>query len=171
DDLAAFDLRVEALERRCRLRKSPVRGFVGGRVDLIPHQMFIAGEVASRLVPRVLLADEVGLGKTIEAGLILHRLHLTGRAERVLILVPEPLVHQWFVELLRRFQLSFSLYDEERCEAIEYGDPECNPFLDSQWVLASIGFLTSNEQRAAQAREAGWDVLVVDEAHHLEWSS
>ena len=55
-----------------------MRGYVGGRVDLIPHQMSIAGEVAGRLVPRVLLADEVGLGKTIEAGLILHRLHLTG---------------------------------------------------------------------------------------------
>jgi ATP-dependent helicase HepA len=88
----------------------------------------------------------------------------------VLILVPEPLVHQWFVELLRRFQLSFSLFDEGRCEAIEYGDPECNPFLDSQWVLAAVDFLAGNERRAAQAREAGWDVLVVDEAHHLEWS-
>jgi ATP-dependent helicase HepA len=139
-------------------------------MDLIPHQLFIADEVANRLQPRVLLADQVGLGKTIEACLILHRLILTGRAERVLILVPEPLVHQWFVELLRRFQLSFSLYDEERCEAIEYGDPECNPFLDSQWVLAAVDFLAGNEPRAAQAREAGWDVLVVDEAHHLEWS-
>ena len=80
------------------------------------------------------------------------------------------MVHQWFVELLRRFQLSFSIYDEERCEAIEYGEPECNPFLDSQWVLAAVDFLAGNDQRAAQAREAGWDVLVVDEAHHLEWS-
>jgi ATP-dependent helicase HepA len=74
------------------------------------------------------------------------------------------------VELLRRFQLSFSLFDEGRCEAIEYGDPECNPFLDSQWVLAAVDFLAGNEHRAMQAREAGWDVLVVDEAHHLEWS-
>ena len=66
DDLRAFDLRVECLHRRCRISQSSARGFVGGRVSLIPHQMFIAGEVASRLVPRVLLADEVGLGKTIE---------------------------------------------------------------------------------------------------------
>ncbi len=170
DDHADFDLRGEALQRRADMRRAPVRGLAGARMDLIPHQLFIADEVANRPRPRVLLADQVGLGKTIEACLILHRLILTGRAERVLILVPEPLVHQWFVELLRRFQLSFSLYDEERCEAIEYGDPECNPFLDSQWVLAAVDFLAGNEHRAAQAREAGWDVLVVDEAHHLEWS-
>jgi ATP-dependent helicase HepA len=170
DEPADFDLRGEALRRRADMRSSPVRGLTGARMDLIPHQLFIADEVANRAKPRVLLADQVGLGKTIEACLILHRLILTGRAERVLILVLEPLVHQWFVELLRRFQLSFSLFDEARCEAIEYGDPGCNPFLDSQWVLASVDFLAGDEQRAAQVLEAGWDVLVVDEAHHLEWS-
>lgn len=170
DEPGDFDLRGEALRRRADMRRSPVRGLAGARMDLIPHQLFIADEVANRPRPRVLLADQVGLGKTIEACLILHRLILTGRAQRVLILVPEPLVHQWFVELLRRFQLSFSIYDEERCEAIEYGDPEGNPFLDSQWILAAVDFLAENDVRAAQAREAGWDVLVVDEAHHLEWS-
>ncbi len=171
DESQDFDLRVEALERRCAARKSAVRGFVGGRVSLIPHQMFIAGEVTSRLAPRVLLADEVGLGKTIEAGLILHRLHLTGRAERVLILVPEPLIHQWFVELLRRFNLLFSIFDEERCAAIEKLDAEENPFLDSQLVICSVGLLAQDERRAAQVLAAGWDLLVVDEAHHLEWSA
>ena len=170
DDLRAFDLRVECLQRRCRMSQSGVKGFVGGRVSLIPHQMFIAGEVSSRLVPRVLLADEVGLGKTIEACLILHRLHLTGRAERILILVPEPLVNQWFVELFRRFHLTFSIFDEERCVAIQQAGSEANPFLDSQLVLCSIDFLTTCPDRARQAHEAGWDLLVVDEAHHLEWS-
>lgn len=170
DDPGDFDLRGEALARRAEMRRSPARGLAGARVDLIPHQLFIADEVANRLRPRVLLADEVGLGKTIEACLILHRLLLTGRAARVLILLPEALVHQWFVELLRRFQLSFDIIDEERCEAIEGGDPEANPFLERQWVLASMDFLANDERRATQAVEAGWDLLVVDEAHHLEWS-
>jgi ATP-dependent helicase HepA len=170
DDPGDFDLRGEALERRAAIRRSPVRGLVGARMDLIAHQIFIADEVANRVRPRVLLADEVGLGKTIEACLIVHRLLLTGRAERVLILVPEPLVHQWFIELLRRFQLAFDIFDESRCEAIEYGDEDANPFLDSQWVLAAVDLLAANPQRAAQALEAGWDVLLVDEAHHLEWS-
>ena len=170
DELRTFDLRTEALRRRCELRSSPVRGFTGGRVDLLPHQMFIAGEVAGRLVPRVLLADEVGLGKTIEAGLILHRLHLTGRAERILVLVPEPLVNQWFVELLRRFNLLFSIFDEERCASIEQHDAEANPFLDSQLVLCSIAMLAANEKRATQVTDAGWNLLIVDEAHHMEWT-
>ena len=170
DDLHVFDLRVRALRRRCELRQSPVRGFVGGRVDLLPHQMSIAAEVAARLVPRVLLADEVGLGKTIEAGLILHRLHLTGRAARILILLPEALVNQWFVELLRRFNLLFSIFDEDRCESIVEHDGEANPFLDSQLVLCDVAFLSKNPARARQAVDAGWDLLVVDEAHHLEWS-
>lgn len=170
DDLRTFALRVESLQQRSRIRHSVVRGFAGGRVDLLPHQMFIVGEVGSRLVPRVLLADEVGLGKTIEAGLILHRMHLTGRAQRVLVLVPETLLHQWFVELYRRFNLMFSLYDEDRCTAIEDNDPDGNPFLESQLVLCSIGFLASDEKRGADVVAAGWDMLIVDEAHHLEWS-
>jgi ATP-dependent helicase HepA len=170
DELDDFTLRLETLQRRSRMQQSPVRGYVGGRVDLIPHQLSIAGDVAARLVPRVLLADEVGLGKTIEAGLILHRLHLTGRAGRVLVLVPEPLIHQWFVELLRRFNLLFSIFDEERCASIEAHDAEANPFLDSQLVLSSPALLVDNPARAQQALAAGWDLLVVDEAHHLAWS-
>ncbi len=170
DPIELFDLRVETLDMAGKIAASPVRGFVGPRVDLIPHQMSIAGEVASRLTPRVLLADEVGLGKTIEAGLILHRLHLSGRADRVLILVPDPLIHQWFVELYRRFNMQVTILDEKRIEGIEEEDPEANPFLSAQFVLCSVDLVADDEKRTAQALEAGWDLLIVDEAHHLEWS-
>ncbi len=170
DDLYAFDLRAETLMRRTEVLQSPVRGFLGGRVDLLPHQMFIANEVASRQMPRVLLADEVGLGKTIEAGLVVHRLHLTGRAARVLILLPEPLIHQWFVEMWRRFNLLFSIFDADRCTAIEANQPGTNPFQDSQLVICSLAFLAGDEARRLQALDAGWDLLVVDEAHHLHWT-
>jgi ATP-dependent helicase HepA len=165
-----FDHRLQALEWNTRIRRSPSRGLAGARIDLIPHQLAIVAEAIARPRPRLLLADEVGLGKTIEACLILHHLHLTGRAGRILILVPESLVHQWFIELLRRFNLFFSIYDESRCDAIESGDPGANPFLDSQLVLASTEFATRHPARADQAREAGFDLLIVDEAHHLEWS-
>ncbi len=171
DEPQVFDLRVAALRHQHSRRKSKVRGFAGGRIDLLPHQLYLASEVSSRLAPRVLLADEVGLGKTIEACLILHRLLLTGRAQRVLIVLPESLVHQWFVELLRRFNLWFHIFDEERCEAIESANPETNPFLDDQLVLASLSLFTGSERRLQQALAAGWDMLVVDEAHHLGWSA
>ena len=170
DSSPAFGLRHRTLERLHHLRKSPGRGFLGGRIDLIPHQLYIAQEVANRHAPRVMLSDEVGLGKTIEACLILHRLRLSGRANRILVLVPESLVHQWFVEMLRRFNLWLPIFDAERCAAIEAGEPGANPFLDDQLVLTSIDFLAGDPRRSEQAVAAGWDVLVVDEAHHLEWA-
>ncbi len=170
DDSRTFDLRLESLRRRHQVRFAPVRGLIGARIDLIPHQLYIAQEVASRVLPRVLLADEVGLGKTIEACLVLHRLHRSGRARRILILVPEPLVHQWFVELLRRFNMLVSIFDEERCLSIEAGDPGANPFLDDQVILCPLPLVACDGKRGRQVVEAGWDLVVVDEAHHLAWS-
>lgn len=170
DDPRDFQLRQRTLRNLHQSRSSKVRGFVGGRIDLIPHQLYIAHEVSSRQAPRVLLSDEVGLGKTIEACLIIHRLLLSGRAARVLVLVPDSLVHQWFVEMLRKFNLWFNIFDENRCASIQSADPECNPFLDDQLILSSIDFLNASPKRAREAIAAGWDVLVVDEAHHLEWS-
>ena len=120
--------------------------------------------------PRFVLADEVGLGKTIEACLIVQRLLITGRARRVLILVPEPLTHQWFVELLRRFNLWFSIYDEARCADCEASDPGKNPFHAAQLALSSVTFLSHLEHRREQALAAGWDLVVIDEAHHLDWT-
>lgn len=166
-----FDQRLEALRWNAAMRRSPARGYTGARIDLIPHQLSIVAEASTRLHPRILLADEVGLGKTIEACLILHRLHLTGRASRILILVPEPLVHQWFVELLRRFNLLFAIFDEERCQSLTALDEDANPFADSSLILCPIPLLSENDERTTQAIEAGFDLLIVDEAHHLEWSS
>ena len=177
-----FELRQRTLEAKSRMRSQKERGIMGARIDLLPHQMYIANEVGLRHAPRVLLADEVGLGKTIEACLIMHRQIVSGKISRALVLVPEPLVHQWFIELLRRFSLQFSIFDEERCASIESGGDEdsvvleednndnINPFLDDQLVLASVDLLADDERRASQALEAGWDMLIVDEAHHLEWS-
>lgn len=165
-----FALRLRALRAQSAFRSSDVRGYLGGRIDLIPHQFYILDSVSKRQLPRVLLADEVGLGKTIEACLILQRLLATGRVKRALVLVPESLVHQWFVELLRRFNLWFTIFDEPRCADIEASDPGKNPFLSTQLALASVTFLTALENRRDQLAEAGWDLIIVDEAHHLNWT-
>ena len=165
-----FDFRMEALLRRAEALRSPAWGLESARIDLIPHQLRVAEIASGRQPLRLLLADEVGLGKTIEAGMILARLLAAGQIGRVLVLLPESLVYQWFVELLRRFNLQFALYDEERCESIETSDPGRNPFQDEQLVMASIGFLGGSEKRASQAIDAGWDLVIVDEAHHLAWT-
>jgi ATP-dependent helicase HepA len=170
DSPRQFALRRRTLQNDHNRRISPINGFLGGRIDLIPHQLYIAHEVSARFAPRVLLSDEVGLGKTIEACLVIHRLLLCGRISRVLILVPDSLVHQWFVELLRRFNLWFNIFDEHRAASAQSSAPEGNPFLDSQLILCGSSFLAKSPQRAQQAIAAGWDMLVVDEAHHLEWT-
>lgn len=170
DDGEVFGLRYRAWRAKAKILASPVRGYLGGRLELIPHQYYILHEVAARQIPRVLLADEVGLGKTIEACLILQRLLTVGTVKRALVLVPESLTHQWFVELLRRFNLWFSIFDEQRCADCEASDPEANPFQSGQLALCSVTFPAGDEKRREQLIAAGWDMVVVDEAHHLEWS-
>ncbi len=164
-----YDLRIEALLMQARMATSPLRGFLGARVGLIPHQLYIAHEVGRRLAPRVLLADEVGLGKTIEAGLIIHQQLVTGRSERILILVPDSLQYQWMIEMRRRFNLKFSLFDLERTASMREHDEDVNPFAAEQCIIASVDLLLDHEDLKQQALEAGFDLLVVDEAHHLTW--
>ena len=171
-----FKLRFQTRQIANSLLQSSVYGLAGCRTSLIPHQLYIAHEVARRFAPRVLLADEVGLGKTIEAGLIMHQQLLTERASRILIVVPESLLHQWLVEMLRRFNLVFSVFDKERCDAMSNpGDDSLsdadNPFHSEQLIICSLQFLVANPIRATEASEGGWDLLVVDEAHHLAWSA
>lgn len=205
-----FELRYQALKAREHNESSPIQGLRGPRIDLIGHQLHIAHEVAQRFAPRVLLADEVGLGKTIEAGLIIHQQLISHRARRVLIVVPPPLVHQWFVEMARRFNLHFSIFDQSRLDALReeeeaadeaaldemYGlmddlmgtdgtadeeapaqeespepegnDVHDNPFLSEQLVLISTDLLMQCD--IEQLAGAEWDLMVVDEAHHLTWS-
>jgi ATP-dependent helicase HepA len=183
DRNGAFRLRMATVQHQDRLRASAAQGLIGARTQHLPHQIYIAHEVATRHAPRVLLADEVGLGKTIEAGLILHYQVHTQRARRALIVVPDSLIHQWLVEMLRRFNLKFSIIDQERYDAEsafsemsdddeddEAADVFANPFEAEQLALCSLDFLMSSEQAQKDAYQAGWDLLVVDEAHHLAWN-
>lgn len=163
-----YYLRLQTREMQQQLARSAVYGLCGARVDLIPHQLYIANEVANRPNPRVLLADEVGLGKTIESTMILHHQLTRGTISRVLIVVPEPLLHQWLVELRRRFNLRFSIIDDVQYEESIPSATDDNPFLDKQLVLVSLPFLLSDEKVTRSAIDAGWDTVVIDEAHHLE---
>ena len=192
DKLNAFKLRIETLNNTSRLQQSAVRGLLGSRTNHLPHQVYIASEIAQRYAPRVLLADEVGLGKTIEAGMILHYQLHTGRANRILIVVPNTLIHQWLVEMIRRFNLHFSIIDQNRYNQVRKGkdefDDEFNEEFDDEYgeireatvkenlfegeqlVLCSLDFLMANDNARQHAIAAKWDLLVVDEAHHLHWS-
>jgi len=180
-----FELRYSAMKAREKQQSSQIIGLQGPRVDLIGHQLHIASEVGNRFAPRVLLSDEVGLGKTIEAGMIIHQQLISQRAQRVLIVVPQTLIHQWFVEMIRRFNLHFNIFDQSRIESLTQFDPQEleqlgldeamileslqseNPYLSEQLVLCSTEFVANCDIESIASGE--WDMLIVDEAHHLEW--
>lgn len=187
DKVDAFKLRIETLNHLNRLQQSKVRGLLGSRTNHLPHQVYIASEVAQRYSPRVLLADEVGLGKTIEAGMILHYQLHTGRARKVLVVVPEALIHQWLVEMIRRFNLRFTIIDQNRYDLLnEVGSEldeeeqeefswtktnnQTNSFETEDLVLCSLDFLMKHKEAHQHSLEVQWDLMIVDEAHHLEWS-
>jgi len=134
---------------------SHMNGLLGTRSSLLPHQLYVAKQATEHTHVRALLADEVGLGKTIEAGLIINRLVHQGRAKRVLIAVPEALQAQWLVELIRRFSLFCELY-----QSVEH-----------DFAIGQVHLITHKElnniETLALIVEQDWDMLVVDEAHHL----
>ena len=125
-----------------------------------PYQFQAAESVLRRMRGRAILADEVGLGKTIEAGLVLSELYLRGLAERVLILVPTGLVEQWMEELDRKFGLPRLAYGTTAWEQVE------------QPLETSIVILPLAAARRAPLRDAlaaaSWDLVIVDEAHRLK---
>lgn len=136
----------------------------------------------SLLMPRVslLLADDVGLGKTIEAGLILTELLQRRSLRRVLVVCPATLQQQWKEELEQKFNLRFTILDSKECARIqrEQGS-EVNPWAVTPRAITSMSYLAQEEvkerfrsasQKRAQSAAAGacpWDVLIVDEAHHF----
>jgi len=137
DRLAAGDVdpledvanRLDAL-RLLEMRQAGGLGsFLGGRIRLFPHQLHAAERAAASDPVRWLLADEVGLGKTVEACLILNRLVLSGRAERVVVVAPATLVVQWLGELWRKHHQVFVLLDDARLADVarDFG-PDTNPF-------------------------------------------
>ncbi len=164
DGPADFELRREALGILNRMLRSPARGFFGGRIRLFEHQLSIAHQVCERHRVRVLLADEVGLGKTIEALLILHRLLLSGRVERALVIVPPALVHQWLAEAYLRFHMILRVIGRDTVG----GEDLVGPDAPSTWGDAQMFVCPLDYEGRADLEQGDWDIVIIDEAHHLE---
>jgi len=161
-----FDLYRNFLQATTEHQGKLCHGFVGPKINIIPHQYDVAQQILKMPLPRALLADEVGLGKTIEAGLVIHQLMMSGRAQRILICVPASLVNQWLVEMKRKFNLDCTLIDDEYC-AQQDGD---NPFNQVQVALCNFDWL-NHSQYLEQAQQTHWDMMVIDESHRLQWQS
>jgi ATP-dependent helicase HepA len=168
DDVADFLTRLDILHL-LRLREADGLGsFLGGRVRVFPHQLHVA-ERATRTDPvRWLLADEVGLGKTIDASFILNRLVHAGKVERCLVVAPDTLTVQWLGELWRKYHQVFTLLDAPRLSDVlrDFG-ADFNPFDAHRRAVVSLEMLIERPQLTQHAVAAGIDLLVVDEAQRL----
>jgi ATP-dependent helicase HepA len=169
DSSEDFRNRLDALGLEELRQADGLGSFLGGRIRLYPHQLH-AAEAACQSEPvRWLLADGVGLGKTVEACLIMNRLIHTGRAERVLVVAPEALTVQWLGELWRKHHQVFVLIDQKRIDDVAKDQGEdFNPFEVHRRAIIAIQRLADDPLLVGKAVAAGIDLLVVDEAHHLQ---
>jgi ATP-dependent helicase HepA len=169
-DSTNFLLRRSALQLDDERRCDAMGALLASRVMVKPHQVGVVQRVLSARRPRFVLADEVGLGKTIEAGMIFSALRLAGLARRVLVVAPSHLTVQWLVELFHKFNHLFTLLDTERYEQSLEEQPGVSPWARFELVITSLEQLQRNEKarEEAGATEAFWDLVIIDEAHHLK---
>jgi len=166
-DARAFLLRRQALTLDEERRNDALGALLASRVMVKPHQVGVVQRVLSARRPRFVLADEVGLGKTIEAGMIFSALRLSGLAARVLVVTPSHLMVQWLAELFHKFQQLFTLVDGERLARGRQEEPGISPWERFPRVVTSLELLARSPEESREAAAAGWDLVIVDEAHHL----
>ncbi|MBN1968351.1 MAG: RNA polymerase-associated protein RapA [Candidatus Delongbacteria bacterium] len=177
DNNENYKLRVESILLKEKIYQNQSFGYLSGKIELMPHQLYIADKVTSLPQPRALLSDDTGLGKTIEACLIIQKLILTKEIGRVLIIVPDQLVFQWLIELVQKFNLRFKVFDIEYIKAEnnltepELSKVKINPFSHDQLYITEMNFLTSDKIITDFVLEGDWDLVVIDEIHNLHHKS
>src|SRR5512138_1102116 len=162
--VSAFALRTRVVRLEALRRADSLGALLSSRVHVLPHQVGAAGRILSDRMPRFVLADEVGLGKTVEAGLVFAGMRQLGIAERVLVVVPEHLAFQWLAELFHKFNALFTLLTPERVASL--GGAEA-ALARSPHAIVSFEALRDDPELAGAAAELPLDLVVVDEAHHL----
>ncbi len=140
-----------------------VSALTSAKIDLLPHQVVLTHRVATASPRRFLIADEVGLGKTIETALILRELISRGELKRALMVVPAGLVNNWHRELNEVFHLNFEVFGSEG----DVTDRKSNAFEKHHFLIASIDTLKLRARLARLKAAPAWDLVVFDEAHHL----
>ncbi len=166
--LDAFSVRLDAMHLAALRASDDLGSFLGGRIRLFPHQLDVALKATRQDPVRWLLADEVGLGKTVEACLIGNHLIRARRTTRTLVIAPETLTVQWLGELWRKYHQVFVLLDEARLADVErdFG-AGFNPFDVHRQAVIGFDTLVARPKLTEQAVAAGIELLIVDEAHHL----
>ena len=164
-----YDLRTESLRLSLAYEYDRMVSLSSSRVNLEPYQVEAVHRVVNSFPHRFLIADDTGLGKTIETGMILEELMARGRADRVLVLAPVGVCRNWKRELKECFGRDYILYDGPYLrQLMEKLPPEQNPWEHHTKIIASLDLAKRDEVRAQLERPGcRWDVLIFDEAHKL----
>ena len=161
------------------------------KIDLLPHQVVLTHRIATASPRRYLIADEVGLGKTIEAGLVLRELKLRGRVKRVLVVAPKGLVRQWQAEMRLHFGEHLQFIEPSELAAFRQWRSGNQGDEDNLWrmhdqVICSLDSVKPMESRRGWSLEqlnnynrerfedlisASWDLVIIDEAHRMGGST
>ena len=160
------NLRITATRLSFAHQFDPLSSLSNSRVEIKPHQVGVVHRVSTSYPHRFLLADEVGLGKTIEAGLIIRELKARGVAKRVLVLAPSGIVSQWQYELRTKFNQVFAQYRSDSVRFLQSKNPAENVWTLEDNVIASTAYAVADEERSKEIALAGWDLIIIDEAHH-----
>ncbi len=152
----------------------------------LPHQRYALSRAMETNSCRYMLADEVGLGKTIEAGLIIKELETRGLIERVLVVCPKGLMTQWEAEMQEKFGTRFTIILPEEYQTLKKVAPDENPFTSFTHVISPMDAIKPIEDRAGWTQEkvdqynqdriesviaGGWDLIIIDEAHRVAGQS
>lgn len=173
DTATRFNLLKKSVELDLAYKFDRFISLTGNRIDITPHQVEAAHEILTSHDQRYLLADEVGLGKTIEAGIIIEELMARGRAERVLIVTPASLKIQWQEEMKEKFDQDYVIYDRDYVSSIRRSLSVNNVWEHDDLIITSIDFAKQEadeddeEDILEPLSKTEWDIAVFDEAHHL----
>lgn len=158
-----FQLRYESTLAMRRYQQFPHKGLLGAKVALLEHQIYLVNEICSRPHVRAMLADEVGLGKTIEAALISKSLLLQNKISRILIIVPDALVYQWFIEFYKKFNIRFHTISDNNELEVEASDFDQGP----HYIIG----MSKVKELMPELIKQNWDLLIIDEAHRIGWKT
>lgn len=168
DDPERFHLRARAAELDLAHRQDRFVALENNRIDIAPHQVKAAHQILTSYDHRYLIGDEVGLGKTIEAAIVIQELAARGQADRVLIVAPAPLTTQWQEELREKFDTNYVIYDRDYVEAKRDAYPAENVWSHEDRIITSIDFAKQDDVRSALKNvQEEWDIALFDESHHL----
>lgn len=163
DEPAEYEFRYQSLMSQRKIDQLNYRGFYSSKVGIIPHQMSILNTLVQDDIKKFILCDEVGLGKTIESLNYLKHLIELDLIKSALILTPQSLQYQWFIEIFRKYNLYFKTFGLSDMVELE------SEFDNDNYIISSPSHLKTNQKDREYIANKRFDLIIIDEAHQINF--